>query len=70
MSDLSEFIKPDTPYELNIGSSFTNPSKQLDDFTPAAIDRNQEAKVNIGNRNDVTIEFPHIEVTETYFFLN
>jgi hypothetical protein len=35
----------------------------LDDFTPAAIDKNKEAKVNIGARNDVAIEFPHVEVS-------
>jgi len=66
MSDLNDFIKPDTVYELNIGTSFTNPSKASFhqfkyDFTPAAIDKNKEAKINIGARNDVAIEFPHVE---------
>lgn len=66
MSDLSEFTKPDCVYELNIGKSFTNGSKvsyhQFKyDFTPAAIDKNQEAKVNIGIKNDVSIEVPHVE---------
>lgn len=32
------------------------------DFTPASIDKNQEAKLTIGNKNDITIQVPHIEV--------
>ena len=33
-----------------------------DDFTPASIDKNQEAKVNIGAKNDVLIQVPHVDV--------
>ena len=32
-----------------------------DDFTPASIDKNQEGKVTIGAKNDVTILVPHVE---------
>ena len=35
---------------------------KIDDFTPAAIDKNQDARVEIGVKNDVLIEAPHIEV--------
>jgi hypothetical protein len=36
----------------------------IDDFTPASIDKNQEAKVTVGARNDVVIQVPHIDVTK------
>jgi hypothetical protein len=35
---------------------------QKDDFTPASIDKNQEAKVNIGANKDVVIQMPHVDV--------
>ena len=35
---------------------------RIDDFTPASIDKNQEAKVMIGERNDVVIQVPHVDV--------
>lgn len=34
----------------------------LDDFTPASIDKNQEAKVTIGTKNEVNIQVPHVDV--------
>jgi len=34
------------------------------DFTPASIDKNQEAQVTIGAKNDIIIQVPHIDVLE------
>ncbi len=39
----------------------------LDDFTPAAIDKNVDARVEIGVKNDVLIEVPHIEGSSEKF---
>ena len=87
MSDLSDKIEFDKPYELNIGKTFQPGSKSsfhqikckffivlkayfvyyllkfyLDDFTPASIDKNHEAKVSIGTKNEVQMQFPNIDV--------
>ena len=65
---LSDFVELDKVYELNIGRTLQNPKEAKYsynqfkyDFTPASIDRNQEAKVTIGARNDVVIQVPHID---------
>ncbi|CAF0905284.1 unnamed protein product [Brachionus calyciflorus] len=66
MSDLGDHIEYEKQYELNIGKSFQSGAKSSYhhfkyDFTPASIDKNQEGKVTIGSKNDVTILVPHVE---------
>lgn len=64
--NLNDFIDHDQIYELNIGKSFQKGSNTSHhqfkfDFTPASIDKNQEAKVTVGTKNDIMIQVPHVD---------
>ena len=61
MSSISSLIEKNIEYELVIGKSFLNVSKSSYnllkyDFTPASIDKNADARVEIGLKNDILIE--------------
>jgi hypothetical protein len=65
MTSLNSLIDENKEYELVIGKSFQNFSTASYhlfkyDFTPAGIDKNIDAKVEIGVKNDVLIAVSHI----------
>ncbi|XP_020910143.1 ELL-associated factor 2 [Exaiptasia diaphana] len=67
-SDVFSFVKEEE-YELILGNSLSNKRSEQDsvfhtvryDFKPASIDSTKPGSLAVGNKNDVTVEVPHIQ---------